>query len=143
MTTFVKVDSGRVVRVAIADANPNTDVYDEAPTGVSTGWVLRNGNYYGPNGETPADASGYVLDNWEWRFRFTDAEWDWLVDKRDTTPATTASKRLTRLMDAIMATASVNVEVGAATEMDEFYTWLLNNGIPGGQTRIDELREPK
>jgi hypothetical protein len=91
----------------------------------------------------PLPAGRYVLTGAEWVERFTDDEWDWIDVQKTTEPRTAAIKQLRRLLAAIEGTDSINVEPGASGYVDGFYTWLLNNGIPGGQARIDELRAPK
>ncbi len=85
------------------------------------------GPYEDPNDNT----TRYILDGWEWVGTFTETEWAWLKTQRQT------SDQLDQLMDAIRWTNSVDV---SSASMDGFYNWLLANNIPGGQTRIDELR---
>jgi len=77
-----------------------------------------------------------ILTGTEWVELFTDQEWKWLKQKRN--EATAAGERLDQMMDAIRWTNSIDT---ATSQMDEFYAWLVTQGIPGGQTRVDELRQ--
>jgi hypothetical protein len=77
------------------------------------------------------------MDGATWVMRFTDAEWDWLAAQRKLT--TNAGKQLNKMMDAIRWLNAVDV---SASSMDPFYNWMLAQGIPGGATRIAELRAP-
>ena len=77
----------------------------------------------------------YVLTGPEWVTTFTDDEWAWLKVQRALT--TSSGKQLDKFMDAIRWTNSIDV---SSSTVDPFYDWLLTNGIPGGQTRVDELR---
>ena len=149
MANWIEVVSDECIGVIVAPYNP-TGVHPTdgewlpQPYGVGVGWTRVGTVWTGPNGETqpvepvPVPVYRKLLSGWEWVDTWTDAEWDWIDVQRNTTPRTTAIKELRRLMDAIRWTDSVNV---ASTNVDPFYNWLLNNGIPGGQTRIDELRE--
>ena len=137
---YVPGGTGTVESIIIADQSwvdqqPNTSWYVDV-TAVSPrpnpGWT-----YDGVNFTEPAyvPTTRYILTGPEWVEAFTDVEWQWLKTRRN--DGTAAGDRLDQMMDAIRWTNSVDV---SATEMDEFYTWLLNQGLPGGQTRIDELR---
>jgi hypothetical protein len=116
---------------------PGFTYYDvDAFPEVGRGWSTPDsGTTWNP--KTKPD--NYILTGSQWVMRFTDDEWDWIKTQRKVTPATAASKELDKMLDAIQFTNSVDVN---SANMDPFYNWLLNNGIPGGQTRIDELREP-
>ena len=92
----------------------------------------KNGN---PPPERPEAGPRYLLTGPEWVLTFTDAEWAWLKVQRNS--GTAAGDQLDRFMDSIRWTDSINV---ASSSVDPFYDWLLTNGIPGGQGRIDELR---
>jgi len=148
---YGEMSSGEVIRAIIAtqdviDTLPGT--WLELPYGVGVGWTTADGGttWLSPEGQSPPDEPStteppsYLMDGYEWVARFTDDEWAWLKQQRNVTPATNASKKLDRLMDAIRWTNSVDV---SSSNMDPFYQWLLDNGIPGGQTRIDELRAPR
>lgn len=137
-----ELSGGVVIQAIVADAAfvdslPGTWI--ELPYGVGVGWSWDGVDWTGPNGEAPPVEPGpalrYVLAGWEWVDRFTDAEWKWLKTQR--AADTPAGRRVDRLLDAIRWTDSVDV---SSTNMDPFYQWLLDNSIPGGQTRIDELR---
>lgn len=98
------------------------------------GWTYDGQDFTPPAPSAPTYRT--VLRGPEWVEAFTDVEWKWLKARRN--DGTAAGDRLDQMMDAVRWTNSVDV---AASTMDEFYTWLLNEGIPGGQTRVDELRE--
>jgi len=72
----------------------------------------------------------------EWVDLWTDAERSWLKTQREAN--TNAGRRLKDLWDAIITTNAIDV---AAPQLDGFYNWLLNEGIPGGQGRINVLRQ--
>lgn len=127
MTTYVKVDADDVV-VAIAVGDTQPDGFVEGSEDIEIGQVFR-------------ESDRYILTGAEWVGRFTDDEWAWLKTRRD--DGTAAGKQLDRLMDAVRWTDSIRVEPGASAQTDAFYDWLLAEGIPGGQSRIDELRAPK
>lgn len=147
MSNWIEVVSDTVVNVVVSSDTPSASTpgeYLPQPYGVGIGWTRSGGVWTGPAGETqpvepppPGPQYRTVLVGAEWVATFTDNEWDWIDVQRNTAPRTTAIKELRKLMDAIRWTDSVNV---ASTNIDPFYTWLLNNGIPGGQARIDELR---
>lgn len=137
--------SGGVVQAAIV-ANydfiqtlPNPGDWIELPYGVGVGWSWDGANWTGPSGESPpvepTPPENYILDGWQWVSRFTDAEWQFIKSHRS--DGTAAGDALDKMLDAIRWTNSVDV---SSENMDPFYNWLLNNGLPGGQTRIDELR---
>jgi hypothetical protein len=147
---FASITGGVVTNVVLVDdtdifldaqwmANNPADEWVEttAQPEVGIGWAYDGSVFIEPP-EPPHVPKYYVMVTGpEWVSLFTDAEWDWIDVQRETTPRTNAIKELRRLMDAIRWTDSVNV---ASPNMDPFYNWLLNNNIPGGQTRIDELR---
>lgn len=119
------------------------------PWDVAVGWDYNGGTWVGPQGQPstgelyrPDPSAGvqvtYILPGAVWVDRFTDDEWAWLKAQRVLN--TSEGKKLDKLMDAVRWTDSINVAVGSNS--DPFYQWLLDNNIPGGQTRIDELREP-
>lgn len=148
MSSYGLNELGTIVEAIKADAAfiatlPNAADWVELPYGVGVGWTYDGSDFTGPNGESPpTDPSTlpqyrYLLTGPEWVSTFTDAEWAWIKEERRVDPSTNASKALDKMMDAIRWTNSVDV---SSSTMDPFYTWLLNNGIPGGQTRIDELR---
>lgn len=140
MSRYGLVENEIIVQVIKASATFNfpPGQWVELPYGVSEGWNYDGQNFTDPNGNPPPTPAPpppqyrTLLYGTEWVEEFTDAEWAWLKTKRAT------SDRLDQMMDAIRWTNSIDV---ASPNMDEFYTWLLNNGIPGGQTRIDELRQ--
>ena len=144
MANYGELDAGVVVNAIVAGAEfiatlPNAADWIELPYGVGVGWTWNGSVWTGPNGESPlpepVEPGNYILSGGEWVERFTDAEWAWLKTQRETTA------RLDQMMDAIRWTDSINIKPGG--NMDEFYAWLLSNGLPGGQARIDELRLPK
>lgn len=145
--TYGRVDPNNllIVETVVADAEyiaGLSGLWVEIPYGVGIGWGYLEGLWTGPNGEplpTPPTPPGdYILSGWEWVERFTDDEWAWLKVQR--TADTNAGRQLDRLMDAVRWTASIDV---SSTNIDPFYAWLLAQGIPGGQSRIDELRAPR
>jgi len=149
MANYGEMSGNTVIKVIAAEEDyiltqPGTWLL--LPYGVGLDWTTADGGttWVGPNGEEPSPPpptkESYLLDGYEWVARFTDNEWAWLKQQRNVAPATNASKKLDRLMDAIRWTNSVDV---SSSSMDPFYQWLLDNGIPGGQTRIDELRAPR
>lgn len=145
---FGDISTGTVLTAIVAeqafiDAKmPTPSDWAELPYGVGIGWTFSGGVFTGPDGQSPPPPPGpkyrTLLTSAEWVMFFTDDEWDWIDSKYTTTPRTNAIKELRKMRDAIRMTASVDV---AHKNMNQFYTWLLNNGIPGGQTRIDELRQ--
>ena len=74
----------------------------------------------------------YNLTGKEWVGTFTPTEWQWLKTQR------TTDDELDLMMDAIRWSETIHVRAGGP--LDDFYQWLLDNGLPGGQTRVDELR---
>lgn len=143
---YAHVEAGIVDRIILADSGfiatlPDAAEWYAAPYGIGIGWAYAAGVWTGPNGESPptppTEAPNYLLTGTEWVLRFTDAEWRWLKDQRALT--TNAGKQLDRFMDAIRWTNSIDV---SSPTVDVFYNWLLANGIPGGQARIDVLRAP-
>lgn len=114
----------------------------ECPYGVETGWQWVDPDWVHPDGRDlptePLPEDTYLLTGSQWVERFTEVEWKWLKTRRN--DGTAAGDRLDQMMDAIRWTNSINVAPGQP--IDEFYEWLLNQGLPGGQTRIDELRAP-
>ena len=142
---FGHLDPGNIVDEAIVadqqfvDTLPNAADWMELPYGVGIGWEWTGSAWLGTEGQSPPiEPVSYrtLLLGPEWVATFTDDEWAWLKTQRVLTTA--AGKGLDKMMDAIRWTNSVDV---ASENMDVFYNWLLNNSIPGGQTRIDELRE--
>ena len=143
---YGRVDSGVIVEHLVAsaayiEALPNAADWVELPFGVGIGWNYDGANFTDENGDPPPPPPPSLLyrtllTGAEWVSLFTDDEWAWLKTQRQATTA--AGKALDKMMDAIRWTDSVNV---ASPTMDPFYTWLLNQGLPGGQTRIDELRQ--
>lgn len=111
----------------------------ELPFGVGVGWTTADSGatWVGPNGEAqPVEQDRpkrQLLTSYEWHMTFTEAEWTWLKAQR------ALHDRLDQLMSGIQGAGATNIAVGGP--LDEFYDWLLTNGIPGGETRIDELRE--
>ena len=111
----------------------------ELPYGVSKNWNYDGADFTDENGDPPPIKPvkyRTLLNGMEWVDTFTDTEWAWLKVQR--AADTAAGTKLDRLMDAIRWTDSINLQ---AAQMDNFYTWLSDQGIPGGQTRIDELRQ--
>jgi len=142
MPNYGKIEAGVVTQAIVADATfiatlPGT--WLELPYGVGIGWNWDGANWTNYQGDPPptppAARPRYLLTGSEWVMLFTQDEWAWLKTRRN--DGTTAGKQLDKMMDAIRWTDSVNV---AAESMDPFYDWMLAQGIPGGQTRIDELR---
>lgn len=135
-----EISAGVVVRVVVASQSPGVD-WVEVPYGVGIGWAWDGATWTGPDGQPqpvePTTPGDFILSGPEWVDRFTDDEWAWIKAQRNQDPATNASKALDKMMDAIRRTNSVDV---SSPNMDPFYDWLLNNGIPGGQARIDQLR---
>jgi hypothetical protein len=99
---------------------------------------LRRPYVNGVWGAPPALPPNYMISGPAWVERFTDQEWKWLKGQRAIDNA--AGNRLDQMMDAIRWTNSIDV---STANMDEFYNWLLAQGIPGGQARIDVLRSPQ
>jgi hypothetical protein len=139
-TTVLRVTSGTTQE--FIDTLPNPADWVECPWGVSAGWNYDGANFTDANGDGPTPEPPpkikyrTLLTGPEWVSTFTDAEWQFIKTHRsDGTPA---GDNLDRMMDAIRWTNSIDV---ASPNIDEFYTWLLNNGLPGGQARIDELRQ--
>lgn len=110
--------------------------YDVTGLGVGKRWTTSDNGATWEAPIPPPVPPQFILSGSDWVGRFTDDEWAWLKSQRQAT--TPAGKKLDRLMDAIRWTNSVDV---SSPTMDPFYQWLLDNGIPGGQARIDELRE--
>jgi hypothetical protein len=147
MSTYGELDAGVVITAIIAeqafiDTLPSPSDWIVLPYGVGVDWEWSGSVWTGPDGESPptepAMPGNYLLTGPEWVERFTEVEWKWLKGKR--VENNTAGERLDQMMDSIRWLNAVNVGVGGP--IDEFYTWLLDQGIPGGQTRIDELRVP-
>jgi hypothetical protein len=143
---YAHIEAGIVDRIIIADETfiaglPDAGEWVPSPYGVAVGWAYSAGVFTGPQGQPPPPPPGelpvYLMDGAAWVMRFTDAEWDWLAAQRKLTTA--AGKQLNKMMDAIRWLNAVDV---SSPNMDAFYNWMLAQGIPGGQTRIDELREP-
>ena len=139
MSRLALIENGVVAGVSIGDQAwadqygwMNIDAYPE----VSVGWLYDGSTFTAPPPPTPTP--DYVLSGPEWVTRFTDDEWAWLKAQR--AADTNAGRQLDKFMDAIRWTDSIDV---SSPNVDPFYTWLLNNGIPGGQARIDELRAAK
>jgi hypothetical protein len=137
---YVEGGVGVITRVIVADASyiatlPDAADWLELPYGVGTGWEFNGVAFVSPDGSEPGvpreALPRYILSGTEWVERFTEQEWTWLKVQR------TTSDRLDQMMDSIRWTNSIDI---SSPNMDEFYNWLLNNGIPGGQARIDELR---
>lgn len=132
------VDTLKCDAAFIAATQPNPQDWMELPYGVAIGWAYDGQDFTGPSGESPpaepAPVIKYrtVLTSYEWFYLFTEAEWNWIKTKRQTIA------RLDDLLIAIQTAAAVDI---IHTNMDEFYAYLLAQGIPGGQTRIDELRQ--
>jgi hypothetical protein len=142
MSNWIEVVSDAVVNVIVyyedpTGSFPTAGEWLAQPYGVGIGWTRVGAVWTGPNGEpqpvppVPVPRYRTLLTGPEWVEAFNDTEWAWLKTQR------AMVTRLDQMMDAIRWTDSVNV---ASPNMDEFYNWLLNNGLPGGQTRIDELR---
>ena len=138
MGKFAGIEGGIVANVIIAEPldignlpGEWVDVTNEAAVGM--GWGYSGGVFTEPAPAPPV--TRYLLTGAEWVSTFTDTEWAWLKTQRLLTTAT--GKQLDKFMDAIRWSDSINVE---SANVDPFYSWMLNNGIPGGQTRIDELR---
>jgi hypothetical protein len=141
MSSFAHVESGIVTAIIIAsqsfiDVLPAPAEWFECPVGVAIGWSFDGTTFTDENGNPPPDPVEiiklrYILSGAEWVERFTDQEWAWLKVQR------VANDRLDQMMDAIRWTNSIDI---SSPNIDEFYNWMLNNGIPGGQARIDELR---
>lgn len=134
-----------IVEAVVADADYIADLaglWVLLPYGVGIGWEYLEGLWTGPDGQPPPQPQvppgNYILSGWEWVERFTDAEWQWLKTRRN--DGTSAGDQLDRLLDAIRWTNSIDV---LSVNIDPFYAWLLAQGIPGGQSRIDELRAPR
>jgi hypothetical protein len=139
---FGQVESGIVVSSIVATPQtiaelPDAASWTELPFGVGIGWNYDGTDFTDSEGNpppTPPEAVPqyrFILSGTEWVERFTDQEWAWLKVQRATVD------RLDQMMDAIRWTNSIDV---SSPNMDEFYNWLLNNGLPGGQARVDELR---
>ena len=135
MARQAEVISNIVERIILAETNelPATiGFWDDVTAKLcNVGWIESAGTYTAP----PPDYRT-ILSGTEWTEAFTDQEWKWLKTQRaiDDNPG----RRLDQMMDAIRWTNSIDV---ASSNIDEFYTWMLNQGIPGGQARIDVLRE--
>ena len=129
-----QIDTGVVVGVIVADP---ADVVGLPGTWVDvTGQAVSVGSTYAGGVFTPpTPATRYILSGREWVERFTADEWAWLKSQR--VQATTAGKQLDRMLDAILFTNSIDV---SSSNLDPFYAWLVAQGLPGGQTRVDELR---
>lgn len=136
------VDEAIIATQEFIDGLPNASEWVELPYGVGMGWSYDGANFTDSEGNpppaTPPPDYRTLMTGPEWVSTFTDDEWDWIDTQRNTEPRTPAIKELRRLMDAIRWTNSIDV---SAESITPFYDWLLNNGIPGGQTRIDELRQ--
>lgn len=132
---YALIQDGAVVNVIVA--TPQT--IGEFPgtwvelTAGGLGWLYDGSTFTAPPPAEPVYRK--LLTGTEWVLTFTDAEWAWLKTQRALTTA--AGKQLDKFMDAIRWTNSIDV---ASPTVDTFYSWLLTNNIPGGQTRIDELR---
>lgn len=148
MAQWIEVVNDVVVGVVVGNSDPSGVIptvgeWLPQPYGVGMNWTRVGAVWTGPQGQPqPVDLGpvvdlDYVLTGAEWVLRFTDNEWDWLNTQRKLTTA--AGKQLNKLLDAIRWTNSVDV---SAPSMDVFYNWALAQGIPGGQSRIDELRAP-
>ena len=144
MATFGRVDAGVIVNAIMADQEyidtlPDAADWVALPFGVGVGWSYDGVDFTDENGnpppERPEAGPRYLLTGSEWVLTFTDAEWAWMKVQR--TSGTAAGDQLDQFMDAIRWTDSIDV---SSTNVDPFYDWLLTNGIPGGQGRIDELR---
>lgn len=85
-----------------------------------------------PTTEFKPPVPEFTMTGDKWIKTFSSTEWQWLKTQRQT------NTELDQLLDSIQAMPSITVKVGGP--LDDFYDWLLNNGLPGGQTRIDELR---
>ena len=144
MSAFAKIETGVVTDVIYGGltARPSGQGYIPAPPDVQVGWLYDGALFTDAQGAPPQPFYGkpeleekpsYLLTGFQWVDRFTDTEWAWMKTQR------ASSTKLDRLMDAIQFTNSVDVSSHA---MNGFYDWLLNNGLPGGQARIDELRQP-
>jgi hypothetical protein len=143
---YAHVEAGTVDRIILADASfiatlPDAGEWVRSPYGVAVGWTYAGGVFTGPQGQPPPlppeQQPVYLMSGAEWVMRFTDAEWSWLRVQR--AGATAAAKQLDKMMDAIRWLGAVDV---SSPSLDDFYGWMLTNGIPGGQARIDELRAP-
>lgn len=141
MANWIEVVSDTVVNVTVGSTAPTGGEFLPQPYGVWIDWTRVGSVWTGPNGEpqetepVPEQRYTSVLEGPVWVARFTDQEWQFIKSNRsDGSPA---GDNLDRMMDAIRWTNSIDV---SSPNMDAFYTWLLNNGLPGGQTRIDELR---
>jgi len=140
MTAYAVVQAGVVTNKIEVETSevPNlpagpeyVDISAVAPQ-PNTGWTYVDPDFFPP---TVDPVTRYVLTQPEWIGLFTDAEWNWV--KKERVKETAAGYAMDRMMDRIDKLGEVDV---SAPEMDPFYDYLVNNGLPGGQTRIDELR---
>lgn len=146
VVNYGDLDGGGIVtNVIIADDEfiatlPGT--WMALPIGVGIDWTFIDPDWFDPEGSqyvpppAPSAKYRYILSGPEWVQRFTDDEWSWMKAKR--ADGTAGGKQLDKLMDAVRWTNSVDV---SSPNMDVFYNSLVANGIPGGQTRVDVLRE--
>lgn len=135
------VSDAMVAEQSFIDTLPTPSDWIELPYGVSNGWMWSQAQgFLDDNGDPPPPEPTRIkyrtlLYGAEWVEQFTSDEWDWLKTRRD--DETTAGKRLDQMMTSIRWLNAVDV---ASENLSEFYDWLVAQGIPGGQTRVDELR---
>jgi hypothetical protein len=131
------IDQAIVADQDYIDSLSTANEWVELPFGVGIGWNYDGTDFTDSEGNPPPtppeDVPQYrfILSGTEWVERYYETEWAWLKVQRATVD------RLDQMMDAIRWTNSIDV---SSPNMDEFYNWLLNNGLPGGQARVDELR---
>jgi hypothetical protein len=133
---YGEIESGIVVQAIVSQVAPDLN-WVELPYGVGVSWNYDGTDFTDSDGNPPptdrplVETHRFILSGTEWVEAFYETEWSWLKVQRATVD------RLDQMMDAIRWTNSIDV---SSPNMDEFYTWLLNNGLPGGQARVDELR---
>jgi hypothetical protein len=135
------------IAVEIADFSPDAvnwpDVWYMCVDACYIGCLWNGTEFTDPQGGAlpldPEPELKYLLTGAEWVERFTDVEWKWLKDQRNTDPPSNAQRRLDQMMDAIRWTNSCDVSPGGP--LQEFYDWLVAQGM--AQARADELQEPR
>ena len=138
MANFGLIVAGEVVDSVDGPAPDDGGTWVELPYGVGISWLYDGTDFTDVYGNSPpvepAPVMTYrtLLSGAEWVETFTEQEWAWLKVQRATVD------RLDQMMDAIRWLGAVDVGSG---NLNEFYDWMVANGLPGGQARADELRQ--
>lgn len=146
---YAEVDSetGVVISVIFADYEFVSQIggtwIGDLPYGVAPGWYYDGEIFSDPEGNPASEPEKGLcltcnLHPVKWVDRFSDSERSWLKTQREAN--TNAGRRLNDLWTAVITSNVIDV---SSENLDPFYDWLLSNGLPGGQARVDELRQPE